>query len=148
MTEWPGGDCPVCGEWMPPNMVHCRECRQLLNLELAKSSVEIPEYFPLQEIDSMVEINPSGLYVPCPKCREELKINRKYLGQRVQCKICQAEFLLDPTGPAVRQADVYSKCPHCDQQLRFDPKYLGRKVACRFCGGKIHIVQTSSVEVS
>ena len=147
MTAWPGGDCPACGEWMPPNMVHCRECRQLLNLELARSSVEIPEFVPLQELDSMVEVAPAGLYYPCPKCRGDLKINRKYLGQRIQCKFCQAEFRLDPTSPAVRQADVYSTCPHCQQQLRFDPKYLGTKVACRFCGGKLHVQKPGSVYV-
>jgi uncharacterized protein (DUF983 family) len=122
-------------------MIHCRECRQLLNLELARSSVEVPEFIPLQELDSMAEITPSGLYLPCPKCQQDLKINRKYLGQRIQCKFCQAEFRLDPTSPAVRQADVYSRCPHCQQQIRFDPKYLGMKVACRFCGGKLTILQ-------
>jgi uncharacterized protein (DUF983 family) len=147
MTAWPGGDCPSCGEWMPANMVHCRECRQLLNLELSRSSVEIPAFVPLQELDSMAEVVPSGLFYPCPKCQGDLKINRKYLGQKIQCKFCQAEFRLDPTSPAVKQADVYSTCPHCQQQLRFDPKYLGMKVACRFCGGKLHVQKAGSVYV-
>lgn len=143
MTAWPGGNCPACGEWMPPNMVHCRECRQLLNEELYRSSVDIPEFVPLQELGSMIEITPVGLFCPCPKCRQELKINRKYLGQRVQCKFCQAEFRLDPTNPAVRQADVYATCAHCQQQLRFAVKYVGLKVACRYCGGKLHVLTPS-----
>jgi uncharacterized protein (DUF983 family) len=147
MTAWPGGECPACGEWMPPNMVHCRECRQLLNLDLARDSVEIPEFFPLQEVDSMVEIQPDGIFTTCPHCAQELKINRKYLGQRIQCKFCQAEFLLDPTGPLVRQADVYATCPHCDQRLRFDRKYIGKKVACRFCSGKLHVLSTGAAEL-
>ena len=38
MPAWPGGPCPNCGEDMPPNMVHCRECRTLLNPELERDS--------------------------------------------------------------------------------------------------------------
>jgi hypothetical protein len=140
MASWTGGECPQCGEWMPPNMVHCRECRQLLNPELARSSVEIPAFQPLQELDSLAEVAPAGIYCPCPKCAKELKIAQKYVGLRVQCKFCQHGFLLDPHGPIVRQADAYTGCPHCRQQLRFDPKYLGLKVACRFCGGKLQML--------
>ncbi|HUQ69077.1 MAG TPA: hypothetical protein VM165_06120 [Planctomycetaceae bacterium] len=141
MAEWPGGDCPACGAWMPPKQIHCRECRQLLNPELTKSSVEMPVFVPLQELGVMIEVTPVGLYCECPKCQAELKIARKYLGERVQCKFCQSEFRLDPTSPAVRQADVYAPCPHCDQQLRFDPKYIGVKVACRYCNGRLHVVE-------
>src|SRR5262245_16210269 len=119
MSAWPGRYCPACGEWMHPLMIHCRACRQLDTLEPSSTSVEIPDCPPLQELDSMAEINPAGMYLPCPKCHEDLKINRKYIGQRIQCKFCQAEFRLDPTSPAVRQADVYSHCPHCQQQIRF-----------------------------
>lgn len=88
----------------------------------------------------MVELTPIGLFVACPECHQELKINRKYLGQRVQCKFCSADFRLDPASPPIAEADVYSKCPHCEQELRFANKYIGVRVACRFCGGKIHIV--------
>jgi RNase P subunit RPR2 len=144
MADWPGGDCPACGEWMPPKQVHCRECRQLLNPELALSSVEIPEFVPLQELDAMVEVAPQGLFVACPKCGDELKIARKYLGERVQCKFCQAPFRLDPTNPKVRAADVYATCAHCQQQLRFAAKYVGVKVACRFCNGKLNVVSPSA----
>lgn len=140
MSAWPGGPCPNCGEEMPPNMVHCRECRALLNPELNRSSVEVPAFIPLQELDAMVELTPIGLFVACPECHQELKINRKYLGQRVQCKFCSADFRLDPASPPIAEADVYSKCPHCEQELRFANKYIGVRVACRFCGGKIHIV--------
>jgi uncharacterized protein (DUF983 family) len=125
---------------MPPAQIHCRECRQLLNPELSHNSVEVPEFVPLQELDSMAEITPLGLYCTCPSCGKELKVARKYIGQTVQCKHCQSGFRLDPVSPVVRQADLYSKCNHCQQQLRFDPKYIGARVACRFCGGKLTIV--------
>ena len=141
MPAWPGGPCPQCGDDMPQNMIHCRTCRQLLNLELEKDSVEVPTFFPLQEVESVVEIIPVGLFVECTKCHQELKINRKYLGQRVQCKFCSADFKLDPTSNAVMGADSYSQCPHCQEQLRYSSKYVGSKVACRFCGGKVHIVK-------
>ena len=140
MPAWPGGPCPQCGEDMPPRMIHCRTCRQLLNLELEKESVEIPSFVPLQEVESVVEITPVGLFVVCASCHQELKINRKYLGQRVQCKFCTADFKLDPTSNAVMGADSYAPCPHCQELLRFSSKYIGSKVACRFCNGKVHIV--------
>lgn len=125
---------------MPPRQIHCRECRQLLNPELSLSSVEIPEFVPLQELDSLAEITPKGVFVKCPKCSEELKIASKYLGERVQCKFCDAPFRLNVTSPKVRTADVYSTCPHCQESLRFARKYIGVKVACRFCGGKLQIL--------
>jgi len=126
---------------MPPNMIHCRTCRQLLNLELEKESVEIPAFVPLQEVESVVEITPVGLFIECTSCHQELKINRKYLGQRVQCKFCAADFRLDPTSKLVIEADSYSQCPHCQETLRFASKYVGTKVACRFCHGKVHILK-------
>lgn len=125
---------------MPPNVIHCRTCRQLLNLELEKESVEIPTFFPLQEVESVVEITPVGLFIECTSCHQELKINRKYLGQRVQCKFCSADFSLDPASKAVIEADSYAQCPHCQESLRFAHKYVGSKVACRFCHGKVHIL--------
>ena len=122
-------------------MIHCRTCRQLLNLELEKESVEIPAFVPLQEVESVVEITPVGLFIECTSCHQELKINRKYLGQRVQCKFCAADFRLDPTSKLVIEADSYSQCPHCQETLRFASKYVGTKVACRFCHGKVHILK-------
>ena len=141
MPAWLGGPCPQCGDDMPPNMIHCRTCRQLLNLELEKESVEIPAFVPLQEVESVVEITPVGLFIECTSCHQELKINRKYLGQRVQCKFCAADFRLDPTSKLVIEADSYSQCPHCREPLRFASKYVGTKVACRFCHGKVHILK-------
>lgn len=140
MPAWPGGPCPNCGDEMPLNMIHCRSCRTLLNPELERDSVEVPVFIPLQEIGAMIEIVPTGIFTSCPKCSQELKINRKYLGQRVQCKFCEAPLQLDPASPNVTEADVYSKCAHCEQDLRFARKYIGVKVACRYCTGKLHIV--------
>ena len=60
MPAWPGGPCPECGEVMPENLVHCQNCRALMNPDLKTDSVEIPEFIPLQEIGSMVEVKPKG----------------------------------------------------------------------------------------
>lgn len=139
MPTWPGGPCPKCGEDMPAAMVHCFHCRTLLNPELEHDSVEIPPFVPLQEIESMIEVVPAGCFVNCPDCGRELKIARKYAGERVQCKFCQVPFRLDITSPAARAADVYAKCPYCDENLRIAAKYIGLKVACRFCNGKLQI---------
>lgn len=139
MAAWPGGPCPTCGEDMPERMVRCRNCRTLLNTDLEISSVEIPAFIPLPELDSMAEIEPLGIYFPCPDCGKELRIARKYVGERVACKFCGTDFRLDPALPAVQEADVYSKCSHCAKDLRFDPKYIGHKVACRYCHGKLQI---------
>lgn len=141
MPAWPGGPCPTCGEVMPEAMIRCRTCRTLLNTDLEVSSVEIPAFIPLPELSSMAQIDAQGIYLPCPKCEKELKIAKKYFGERVACKFCEYDFRLDPATPAVKESDVYSKCPHCEKDLRFDPKYLGQKVACRFCGGKLEIQQ-------
>ncbi len=89
----------------------------------------------------MIEIEVIGLFVNCSSCHKELKIHRKYLGQRVQCKFCSADFRLDPASPLVQEADSYSQCPHCEETLRFAKKYVGAKVACRFCHGKVKILQ-------
>lgn len=139
MPAWPGGPCPTCGEEMPEAMVRCRNCRTLLNTDLELNSVEIPAFVPLPELDTMNDIEPLGIYTPCPKCGKELKIARKYFGERVACKFCEYDFRLDPALPAIKQADVYSKCPLCHKDLRFDPKYIGQKVACRFCTGKLYV---------
>ena len=79
------------------------------------------------------------IIITCPKCSKELKIARKYFGERVACKFCEYDFRLDPALPAIKQADVYSKCPLCQKDLRFDPKYIGQKVQCRFCSGKLYV---------
>lgn len=148
MSEWTGGACPNCGEWMPPKQIHCRECRHLLNPELALSSVEIPEFVPLQELRSEAQIAPRGVFIDCPKCRQELKVGLKYLGSRVQCKFCKAPFRLESTNPKIRTGDVYSTCPHCQQSLRFARKYVGVKVACRFCSGRLQVIDNDDTNTN
>ena len=124
---------------MPEMLIHCQNCRALLNLELDADSVEIPEFIPLQEIDSMAEITPAGHYIQCTRCCKELRINRKYIGQKVQCKFCDASFDYQTDGN-IRTVAMYSKCPHCSEEIRAAVKYLGMKVACKHCGGKIELL--------
>src|SRR5690606_13840844 len=87
-----------CGEHMPENLIHCQNCRALLNPELEADSVEIPAFIPLQEIEAVIDLEPAGLFVGCPHCDRELRIGRKYIGERVACKYCSGAFVFDPAG--------------------------------------------------
>lgn len=144
MTAWPGGECPDCGEYMPAKLIHCRTCRALLNEDLVADSVVIPEFVPLQEISAMVDVKARGYYVRCPKCKRELRISRKYVGQNVVCKHCETKFLLDLSAGDVKTNAFYATCPHCDQELRASPKYAGENVACKRCSGQIHFVEATA----
>ena len=139
MPAWPGGPCPECGDDMPANLIHCYNCRALLNDELQTDSVEIPAFVPLQEIEVMIEMVPRGYYIACPHCTRELKINGKYLGEAVGCKFCQGKFILDLNNPLINVVAYYGNCPHCSETLRIGKKYAGLKVACKHCAGKIEV---------
>lgn len=142
MPIWTGGACPECGEDMPPALIHCQSCRALLNTDLDPDSVVIPAFVPLEEVSSMIEVEPKGHYVVCPQCSDELRINRKYAGKRVQCKSCSSQF--EHAVPSNRLRAFYSDCPHCSKEIRASMKYLGSKVACKHCGGRIHCVMRKS----
>ncbi|QDU79760.1 Double zinc ribbon [Polystyrenella longa] len=141
MPSWPGGPCPKCGEDMPEKLIHCQTCRALLNDDLNFDSVEVPEFIPLQELESMVDVSLEGYFVNCPECQEELRINRKYVGKKVQCKRCEAPFELKLDNNQVQSKAFFSKCPSCQNELRAAHKYIGEKVACKYCGGKLHFVK-------
>lgn len=130
---------------MPKNLIHCQRCRALLNEDLDKSSVEIPAFVPLQEIDSMAQLAPAGYFVVCPHCKRELRINKKYLGQQVQCKLCQGQFRFELGSSEVRSPAFYTTCTFCNRELRVAHKYLGQKVACKHCGGKLELVSEQQV---
>jgi len=140
MPAWPGGNCPDCGELVPTNIIHCPICRCLLNSELQVDSVEIPEFIPLQEISSMAEVDIRGYFLGCPICHKELRINRKYIGQRVSCNFCEAQFPLELSNRSIEKNAFYAPCPHCEKELRAAPKYLGHKVTCKHCKGLIEFV--------
>lgn len=142
MPPWPGGPCPQCGEVMPEKLIHCRNCRTLLNTDLEPDSVEIPEFVPLQEIESFVELEVRGYYVQCPHCSRELRVNRKFIGKQVTCKQCGGEFPLKfDDEPRVHKIGVYVYCPHCSDRLRMSSKYVGIKVACKSCSGRLMAVE-------
>jgi transcription elongation factor Elf1 len=126
---------------MPANLVHCRNCRVLLNDDLEEESVEIPAFVPLQEIESMIELRPRGYFIACPRCDQELRINGKYVGENVSCKLCGGTFLFDLTNPLIHTVAFYNDCPHCSQELRIGRKYAGMKVVCKHCSGRIQMVQ-------
>ncbi len=126
---------------MPPNLIHCFNCRTLLNTDLDSDSVEIPKFTPLQEIAAMEDVIPAGYFVVCPHCREELRIARKYLGQWVACKHCRGQFHFETESGGSQTRAFFAKCPGCDEELRASPKYLGQKVVCKHCGGNLRFVE-------
>jgi len=138
MPAWPGGPCPECGEVMPENLIHCQNCRALLNTDLEFDSVIIPEFVPLKEIGSAKDVKIRGYYVACLECADELRITRTYVGRQVQCNKCSGQFLFNPDGQVLA---VYSECAHCSKRLRIATKYVGRRVTCKYCGGKIRIIE-------
>lgn len=141
MPAWPGGNCPDCGEYMPEKLIHCQRCRALLNSDLDKDSVEIPSFVPLPEIEAMVDVEIAGYQVECPKCNRELRINRKYVGEKVSCKHCQGAFKLDLDDPAIHRVAFYANCPHCGNELRAHMKYANVKVECKHCSGHLSCVE-------
>jgi hypothetical protein len=88
----------------------------------------------------MVKIEPSGFYVDCSRCRQELRINRKYLSQHVECKFCHNMFFLNLSEEGLNFVAFYTTCPHCTEELRIAAKYMGRKVSCNLCGGHLHLL--------
>ena len=143
MPPWPGGPCPSCGEEMPERLIHCRTCRTLLNTDLEPDSVEIPEFVPLQEIDSFQQLAVRGYYLLCPHCTRELRINRKLAGHPVTCKHCTGEFQLDFTQNRLEKVGIYVRCPQCNERLRMSLKYVGTKVACKGCGCRLMVAKES-----
>jgi hypothetical protein len=115
-----------------------------LNSDLEPDSVEIPEFIPLQEIEDMLEVPPTGFFFGCPHCQRELRIHSKYCGQRVKCKFCDAAFDLDLNNPRIEKVAFFADCPHCQTELRSSWKYLDTKVACKHCSGKLHFVEAAT----
>jgi uncharacterized protein (DUF983 family) len=126
---------------MPERLVHCRNCRALLNTDLEPDSVEIPEFVPLQEIEPVPEIAVRGYYVNCPHCSRELRVNSRFIGKPVTCKQCDGDFILGFDDPAIQQVGVYVYCPKCADRLRMAMKYVGVKVACKSCHARLMVTK-------
>ena len=116
-------------------------CGALLNTDLQPKAIELPEFVPLEEVISVIEVKPIGEYVGCPHCSRELRIHSKYVGERVQCKFCRKPFAFKPETPGLTQVAFYTDCPHCKKEIRAATKYMGSKVACKLCNGAIHFVK-------
>ncbi len=136
MTAWNGGPCPKCGEQMPENLIHCQNCRTMLNSDFQSDIIEIPEFVPLEEISAMVDVDVSGYYFACPQCDRELKANKKYIGEKVVCKHCDGHFKLKEDDNLVA---FYVACPYCEKELKAAMKYRGANVSCKKCEGSITI---------
>jgi len=140
MPAWPGGNCPGCGETVPASLIHCPTCRALLNDDLDPDSVHIPPFVPLPEIVAMVDVEIAAYQIVCPKCSERLRVHRKYLGEKVSCKHCRAQFELDLANPKLQCIAFFAACPHCGNELRAHMKYAGATVACKHCNGQLHVL--------
>lgn len=146
MPPWPGGPCPVCGEDMPERLIHCRNCRAMLNSDFESDSIEIPAFVPLKEIAAHVTLPIRGYYIPCPSCQRELRINKQFVGRKVTCKHCQAGFRFRVDDPAVSsKLALYVYCPHCNERLRMSQKYLDVRIACKACKGELIVSESDSV---
>jgi len=145
MPAWPGGPCPQCGDEMPARVVHCRNCRCLLNDDLDDDTVVEPVFVPLQELAAVVRVEPQGTFCECPACARELKAKRKYEGKVVRCNHCSASFTF---GGASRPKAYYGDCPHCSRELRVGAKYLTQRVACNFCSGELEFHLTSTEQAA
>jgi len=125
---------------MPERLIHCRNCRAMLNTDLESDSIEIPEFVPLQEISAEVRIPVRVYFLDCPSCERELRINARFDGKKVSCKHCAKGFRFQapPDGQA-GQLSVYVYCPHCRERLRMASKYVGVKVRCKHCSGQLEV---------
>jgi len=159
MPSWPGGPCPECGDTMPPNLITCRTCRALLNSDLQQNYVDIPTFIPLEEIGSEEQSSSSsiimqseldlrprilltpakGVYIVCPKCQQELKVPRQYLGANVQCNHCDNLFQATVNEDLEGIRGTYIDCPHCNRRVRASRELTNQNVQCNHCGGGIHI---------
>lgn len=108
----------------------------MLNSQLKDDTIEIPAFVPLREIKIMKTAKARGHYIRCDGCREELRINAKYIGARVSCRHCEHTFEYSPT---VEKVAMYSNCPHCSEEIRASSKFVGQGVACRFCEGPLKL---------
>jgi hypothetical protein len=125
---------------MPPRLIHCQTCGALLNSDLQPPEVELPEFVPLQEVASMLDVKPVGFYIGCPHCSRELRIHGKYRGERGQCKFCRKPFDFSSDTTGLAQIAFYAQCPHCQKEIRAAQKYMGARVACKLCEGPLHFV--------
>ncbi|MCH9653996.1 MAG: hypothetical protein K0U86_15135 [Planctomycetes bacterium] len=141
MPAWPGGPCPNCNEVMPPNLVHCQTCRELLNVDLEHDTVEIPSFHPLKEISVCCDAFPTGYYFLCPQCSKELRVHKKYLGKQVSCKFCETPFHLRIDSSKTSPQFFYTNCPHCSEELRVANKYLSTTASCKFCQGHLQLLE-------
>jgi hypothetical protein len=146
MPAWPGGNCPECGEQVPANVIRCTCCRALLNSDLAIKPIAPPEFVPLPELTTCVDAPFRGVYLACPACTRELRINLSLFGQHVECRFCHHPFDLNRS--KVTPSAGYASCPHCNQELRAATKYLGMKVSCRHCHGSIRLVDPTAATVT
>lgn len=160
MPAWPGGECPECGDLMPPNLITCQTCRALLNTDLQVSFVDIPEFVPLREISAGTTIceqqsessdsgvhtaveprsaTAKGIFIQCPGCREELKVPVQYVNSSVLCNHCNHQFAPAEKGHQSRLLAYYADCPHCRKRMRKTVGEVKGGCLCEACGNGVKL---------
>lgn len=162
MSAWPGGNCPDCGDFMPPNLITCQTCRAMLNSSLQVNPVDVPAFIPLKEIETpdieesdtelitsggtetdlskeVLLIESRGAYYNCPNCAEQLKIPKQYFGQPVQCNKCSSNFQMDFNAASEQKTYIYVDCPHCEKRIRSPLEMVNQNIQCNFCKGALYI---------
>ena len=160
MSAWPGGACPDCGDFMPPNLITCQTCRAMLNSDLKLNIVDVPDFIPLQEIDpcdlddsdtaiipadppaaklKVLQIEARGIYFLCAGCHQELKIPKQFMKSKIQCKHCSHDFKIKLQDDINRIVATYVNCPHCEQRIRASKNLTNRNIQCEHCHGAMHI---------
>ncbi len=140
MPAWPGGACPECGIQMPAKLIRCANCRAMLNSDLVPKEIAYPEFVPLQEVLTVLDVPIRGDFVRCPSCAKELRISCKFRGKKVSCRFCDHAFDLLVGTVGVKRQGVYADCSHCKKELRSAEKFIGVNVSCKFCSGAIRII--------
>ena len=136
MAAWTGGACPSCGSDVPPRVVRCPDCRQLLDPDLSAHEVAAPTFAPLPEHAGPPIVRPKAEKARCPKCGEELRVAMKYAGVPVACKKCRGPMT---AGDPDRRVAFLADCPHCKKEIRLAAKYEGKRVGCKFCGKELQV---------
>lgn len=131
---------------MPEKLIHCQNCRALLNPDLELEPAPVPEFAPLPELESMIDAPAKGYYVTCPACERELRIGKQYRDMRLACKFCAATFRFNPSEADSRYVAFQVVCPHCDRELRASWKYLNLKVICKHCSARLRLVDPAEPE--
>ncbi len=136
MPAWPGGPCPDCGDYMPPNLITCQTCRAMLNTDLQPVLVDVPKFIPLRELTpeeaarvASEDNTENGSHSSAsPMTPFAVPQGTASAGPSVSAGT--------PTARNTRRIQgkgLYVSCPGCQQELKISAQFLDERVQCKFC---------------